>query len=115
MYSMKIAIPTTNGLLSMHFGHCEQFTFYDIDADNKTILQTGILDAPPHQPGLLPAWLHEQGVDCVIAGGIGMKAQQLFQQAGVDVIPGAPPIAPEEIVQQYLQNTLQCGTNACDH
>ena len=34
---MKIAIPVTGGRLSAHFGHCEQFSIFDVDSDGKKI------------------------------------------------------------------------------
>jgi hypothetical protein len=31
------------------------------------------------------------------------------------VIVGAAALTPEELVKQYLDNTLQTGGNVCDH
>ena len=95
---MRIAIPICEGVLSMHFGHCERFALVDIDPETKTIAGTTSVEPPPHEPGLLPGWLAERGVDLVIAGGMGVRAQQLFAQAGVNVITGAPAAQPESIV-----------------
>jgi len=110
-----IAIPLADGKLSMHFGHCAEFALVKVDPDTKKILGTTILPAPEHEPGLLPRWLPEQGATMVIAGGMGMRAQQLFAQNGVKVIVGAFPDTPENLVQAYLNGTLQTGDNACDH
>jgi len=44
-----------------------------------------LIDAPPHEPGLLPRWLHEQGAHLIIAGGMGHRAQELFVQNGIQV------------------------------
>ena len=70
---------------------------------------------PPHEPGVLPRWLHKLGANVIIAGGMGAKALDLFAQDGIDVLTGAPPLAPEELVQQYLDNSLKTGGNVCDH
>lgn len=110
---MKIAIPLAAGRLCMHFGHCEQFALVDIADGNAT--QTAMVTPPPHEPGLLPRWLHEQGVSLVIAGGMGQRAQQLFSQNGIKVVVGASAEAPEALVSAYLNGTLQCGGNTCDH
>ncbi len=112
---MRIAIPTCEGVLSMHFGHCERFAFVDIDPETKTISGTTSVEPPPHEPGLLPGWLHERGVNLVIAGGMGIHAQQLFSQAGVNVITGASAAQPESVVQDYLAGNLVTGANVCDH
>ncbi len=112
---MRIAIPLAAGRLSMHFGHCEQFALVDVDPDNKKIDNTELIDAPPHQPGLLPRWLHEQGANVIIAGGMGQRAQQLFAQNDIQVVIGASALTPEELVKAYLEGTLQTGENICDH
>jgi ATP-binding protein involved in chromosome partitioning len=112
---MKIAIPLAAGRLCMHFGHCEQFALVDVAENDGKAMQTTLVTPPPHEPGLLPRWLHQQGVTLVIAGGMGQRAQQLFGQSGVKVVVGAPPEAPEVLVSAYLDGTLQCGGNTCDH
>ena len=112
---MKIAIPVTNGKLSSHFGHCEQFAVIDADKEDKKIRGEQLLTPPLHQPGVLPRWLSELSVELIIAGGMGRRAQQLFGQNNIDVIVGAPDENPQELVKQYLAGQLQCGQNICDH
>ena len=112
---MRIAIPLADGRLAMHFGHCGQFAFVDVDEAAKQVLQTSLLSPPPHEPGLLPRWLHEHGVHLVIAGGMGQRALDLFAQNGVRVVVGAPSDAPSTIVAAYLDGKLAAGKNACDH
>ena len=51
---MRIAIPVADGRLAMHFGHCEKFALLDVDTDEKKIIKKEEIDAPPHEPGLLP-------------------------------------------------------------
>jgi len=112
---MKIAIPIANGKVCMHFGHCEQFALVEVDAGGKTITGTTYLTPPPHEPGVLPRWLHEQGADVIIAGGMGQRAQGLFAQNGIKVVVGAPAERPEDAVAAYLSGTLKVGRNVCDH
>jgi len=99
----------------MHFGHCEEFALFEVDTANKRILGERVVAAPPHEPGLLPRWLHEQGAGLIISGGMGARAQTLFAQQGIDVVTGAPPEAPAEVVRNYLDGNLQAGDNLCDH
>lgn len=113
--TMRIAIPLAEGRLTMHFGHCERFAFVNVDPEKKTILSVDFVDPPEHVPGLFPKWVHEQGADVVIAGGMGERAQGLFHEQGVEVVTGAPAELPEEIVVAYLSGTLVTGQNACDH
>ena len=70
---------------------------------------------PAHAPGVYPQWLGSIGVNVIIAGGMGQRAQQLFAQNGVEVIIGASADSPEELLLAYLQDTLMTGNNICDH
>ena len=112
---MKIAIPLAEGCLCMHFGHCEEFAFLDVDEENKTIVGESRLQPPAHEPGVLPRWLHEQGADVIIAGGMGMRAPQLFTSNDITVVVGAPAEQPEQLVAAYLSGVLETGDNVCDH
>jgi predicted Fe-Mo cluster-binding NifX family protein len=110
-----IAIPIAGGRLCMHFGHCEQFALLDVDTAEKKLLDSRNIDPPAHEPGLLPRWLHEQGANMVIAGGMGQRAQDIFAEQGINVIVGAPAETPDSLVRSYLDGTLQSGNNTCDH
>ncbi len=112
---MRIAIPVVEGKLSPHFGHCREFHLVDADAESKKITNTTIEAPPAHEPGVLPRWLHEHGADVIIAGGMGQRAQMLFQQAGIQVVVGTPVADPRDLVQAFLDGTLESGTNICDH
>jgi len=113
--TMRVAIPTANGKLAMHFGHCEQFAVIDVDPGTKRMAATEFLDSPPHQPGLLPRWLAEHDVNVIIAGGMGQRAQALFTENGIEVVIGAPVETPEVLAAAYADGTLQAGENICDH
>ncbi len=108
------AIPTENGLLCAHFGHCERFTLVEVGENGEPAVRE-VCEAPPHEPGLLPRWLAEKGVKTVIAGGMGARAQQIFAESGVRVLCGAPQAEPLRLVGDYLAGTLELGDNVCDH
>jgi len=112
---MKIAIPTADGRLAMHFGHCQQFALIDVDETSRKAAEPRFLTPPPHEPGVLPAWLSEQGATVIVAGGMGQRAQQLFTNHGIRVVLGAPAETPEAIVAAFLDETLAVGENPCDH
>jgi ATP-binding protein involved in chromosome partitioning len=111
---MKIAIPTENGVLCPHFGHCELFTIIDVDPQSKEIERTETLSPPPHERGVLPAWLNGLGCTHIIAGGMGGRAIALFQQNGVEVVYGAPSQKPEDLVLAFLNGQLETSSNLCD-
>jgi predicted Fe-Mo cluster-binding NifX family protein len=112
---MKIAIPTANGLLNAHLGHCQAFALLDVDKNTSKILARTDVPAPHHEPGVLPRFLAEKGVNLIIAGGMGMQAQNLFAANKIEVIVGAPCLSPEELAKAYLAGTLVSGMNVCDH
>lgn len=112
---MRFAIPISNGVLCAHFGHCEKFALIDADTENKIITAQETITAPEHQPGLLPRWLAGKKADFIIAGGMGMRAQNLFTENGIQVVVGAPVDSPENLVASYLEGTLRPGDNICDH
>ena len=109
----KIAIPVNNGVLDTHFGHAKQFAILSLREGQ--ISEDAIFDAPPHEPGLLPKLLSENGVTDVIAGGMGNKAIQLFQRAGVNVFVGAPQLPVRNLVEGFIHNTISFSANYCDH
>jgi Mrp family chromosome partitioning ATPase/predicted Fe-Mo cluster-binding NifX family protein len=109
----RFAIPLADGVLCNHFGHCELFAL--VDVRDGAVAEIDTVTPPPHEPGVLPKWLSGQGVTTIIAGGMGQRAQGLFKQNGITVAVGAPNLAPEELVRQYLAGSLVTGDNACDH
>lgn len=113
MSEKKLAIPSENGMLSKHFGHCRQFELIDIR--DGEVAHRQAVDPPPHQPGLLPKWLHEKGVTDLIAGGIGQKAIHLFQSFGIKVCYGIEMGPVDSIIDRFLKNDLEQGQNLCDH
>jgi ATP-binding protein involved in chromosome partitioning len=112
---MRCAIPVTGGMMSPHFGHCEQFALFDIDEQKKVITNKELISSPMHQPGLLPAWLAEKGVTVVIAGGMGPRALDIFRQNGISVVLGAMEGDPEKAILSHLDGSLAIGDNICDH
>lgn len=108
-----IAIPLEEGVLCSHFGHCQQFAVFSVV--NEDIIDAKLLTPPPHEPGLLPGWLAERGIDFVIAGGMGQRAIDLFKAQNIPVCVGAQIKDPKELVSDWLSKKLITGNNHCDH
>jgi Mrp family chromosome partitioning ATPase/predicted Fe-Mo cluster-binding NifX family protein len=111
--SFKVAVPLAGGVLCNHFGHCEHFAVLQVLEGE--ICQSELHVPPPHEPGVLPRWLGDLGVNLIIAGGMGQRALGLFAERGIKVVTGAPNLPPEVLVQNYLAGTLTTGPNVCDH
>lgn len=110
---MKIAIPTENGKLCSHFGHCESFTFADVDMQTKEI--KNIENKIPEE-GIScqsASWISEQGANIILAGGMGARPLGIFAQNGVKVIAGCPELPVEDVIKEYMNSTLTTGENSC--
>ncbi|MDD3777081.1 MAG: NifB/NifX family molybdenum-iron cluster-binding protein [Actinomycetota bacterium] len=107
---MKIAISTDNNMVSPHFGRCPQFTI--VDFEEGKIKEQKIIDNPGHHPGYLPQFLAEQGVSCIVAGGMGSRAEELFGQAHIDTVLGVQGEIPE-VIDKLLKGTLEGSPSAC--
>ena len=112
---IRIALPCDGSETVSHFGHAPKFAFFDVDPDSQAIVGTEVLDPPPHQPGVLPPWIADQGATVVLTPGMGGRAVQLFAERGVEVVLGIEPGDARSTVAAYLDRTLQSGANACDH
>ena len=110
-FYMKIAIPVLDGVLSPHFGQCQHFAVIELDPETKTVIKQEMMT--PHEPGSYPAWLAGLGCNLIIAGGMGGRAVNLFEQNGINVIMGASCVEPDKIINSYLNNELQSGNNMC--
>jgi predicted Fe-Mo cluster-binding NifX family protein len=113
--TIRIAIPVADGRLHGHFGGCPEFALVDADLQYQTVLTTTIVPAPPHQPGLLPLWLREQGVKAVIAGGIGRRALELFAQYGIGVHSGPTGTRVAVLAAAFLSGQLTATPEGCTH
>ncbi|MFP4620036.1 MAG: NifB/NifX family molybdenum-iron cluster-binding protein [Bacteroidales bacterium] len=109
----KIAVPVNEGELARHFGHCREFHLFEVN-DSK-IFSEETMTPPPHQPGVIPKWIHQQGATDVIAGGIGQRAIEIFNQLGINVYVGAPSKDSRSIIEEFLNDTLETQANLCDH
>ncbi len=111
--TQKIALPLQSGELCPHFGHCEAFAIFHIE-DGKIIREERV-DPPAHEPGSHPRFLKDLGCSVVIAGGMGMKAQEIFAVNGITVFYGVENKALQQIVESYIRGELVTGNNLCDH
>ncbi len=109
---MKVAISTENGYVSPHFGRCPSYTLVEI-REGKIIGREEIPN-PGHQPGFLPGYLAERGVHCIIAGGMGPRAQDLFAQNNIETIIGVEGQI-DDVIEKFLKNELKAGQDLCNH
>ncbi|QYZ79427.1 dinitrogenase iron-molybdenum cofactor biosynthesis protein [Methanofollis formosanus] len=109
---MKLAIAQDGEIVSAHFGHCESYAIFEVE-DGNLARQADLL-SPGHEPGRLPAFLAENDVKAVIAGGMGPRAVDLFHMNGIEVFLG---IAGEidAVAAAYAAGDLASGESTCTH
>lgn len=107
---MRIAISTDRDFVSAHFGRCPVFTLIDIE-NGKIGRRTEVAN-PGHQPGAIPEFLHKQGINCIIAGGMGMRATAFFEEYGIKTIVGVSGKI-NEVIEQLEKGTLEGGESLC--
>ena len=108
----KIALPTEKEQVATHFGRCPQYSLFQVE--NGEILEKKNIENPGHQPGFLPRFLKDEGVDCIIAGGMGRRAINIFSENDIEVVTGAKGEV-ENCLEAYLNDDLDAGDNICSH
>lgn len=109
---MKIAIATEGDHVAQHFGHCAEYTL--VVLEENRLISREVIANPGHQPGFLPGFLAQHGVSCIIAGGMGQRAQQLFTEQGIGTVVGVTGTI-EQVISDYLAGKLEAGESLCDH
>ncbi|HOU80273.1 MAG: NifB/NifX family molybdenum-iron cluster-binding protein [Methanoregulaceae archaeon] len=108
----RVAIAVDGNGVSSHFGHCEKFTVYHIR--NREIFHHEIILNPGHEPGKLPRLLASCGVTDILAGGMGMKAVQLFEEQGIHVMCGITgPV--DQVIRAFCEDRITAGESTCHH
>ncbi len=113
MKNGRIAIPSNgegglDGIRSGHFGHCDVFTF--IDVENGQVNKVSTIRNNGHVQGgcMVPVnLLAQHKVDALIVGGIGMRPLMGFRQAGISVYHDAERAEIKPVVADLIAGKLQ--------
>lgn len=110
---MRIAVTYEDGNIFQHFGHSEQFKFYDVEEGK--IVNTQVVDTNGQGHGALAGFLTGADVDVLICGGIGGGAQNALAQAGIQLYGGVAGSC-DAAVEALLANNLGYNPNVqCSH
>lgn len=109
---MRIAISTeTNqgldSIVAHHFGRCPYFAL--VDVDGLEIQEVQVIANPfyaSHQPGQVPAFIHQAQADVMLSGGMGGRAIDFFRQLGVQAATGATGTV-RVALERYLGGELR--------
>ena len=109
---MKVANPTEGIYISPHFGRCPSFTIAEIEGNKVVNRET--IDNPGHEPGLIPEFLKNLGVNTIIAAGMGSRATDLFNDYGISYVLGVDGKV-DGIIESFIKGELKGGKSSCDH
>lgn len=114
---MRIALSADNdagldSVISPHFGRCPYYVFVDVEGREVT----SVSSAPnpflaQHQPGAVPGFINDHGVNVMLTGGMGGRAVVFFDQFGIEPVTGASGTV-RHALEQYLGGQLS-GAAPC--
>ncbi|MCP4764592.1 MAG: dinitrogenase iron-molybdenum cofactor [archaeon] len=107
---MKYAISTDNGQVSPHFGRCPSYTILKIE--NGIITEKEEIPNPGHSTGAIPAYLNNLNVNVIIAGGMGHRAVEFFNDYKIETVVGVSGTI-SNVINNIKNGTLKGGNSMC--
>ena len=111
---MKIAVPTREGRVDDHFGHCAYYTIFDV-IDGKIVGESRM--ASPEgcgcKSGIAPV-LRQMGVSVMLAGNMGQGALNVLAAQRIQVVRGCSGDV-HELVVAFLKGEVSDNGEACSH
>ncbi|MBB5347094.1 dinitrogenase iron-molybdenum cofactor biosynthesis protein [Desulfoprunum benzoelyticum] len=112
MARVRIAIPSEgegglDGMRSGHFGHCDVFTF--VDLEDGVIKEVSTIPNVEHTQGgcMVPvSLLAQHKVNALVVGGIGMRPLMGFRQVGITVFHEDQRAAIRPVVEDLIAGKL---------
>ena len=110
-----IAIPTRDGMVDDHFGHCAYYTVVTLDEKNQVVKQER-LDSPEGCgcKSNIASAMQEMGITLMLAGNMGEGAYNKLNAHGISVIRGCHG-AIDDVLKAYQQGELKDSLESCDH
>jgi predicted Fe-Mo cluster-binding NifX family protein len=113
---MKIAVPVrADGQIDDHFGHCAYYGVYTVTEKGeitavKTLQSGQGCGCKSNIAGILAS----QGVEIMLAGGIGGGAINVLNHSGIDVVRGCSGNAAEA-VKLFATGQITDSGESCAH
>ncbi len=110
-----ITIPTRDGMVDNHFGHCAYYTVVTLDEKNQTVKQER-LDSPEGCgcKSNIASVMQDMGVTLMLAGNMGMGAYNKLSAHGIEVIRGCHG-KTDDVLKAFLNGELKDSLESCDH
>lgn len=107
---MRTVISTEGSMVAAHFGRCPSFTIVDIG--DGAVQKKEEIENPGHQPGFLPEFFRLKGVNCIVAGGMGVKAKMMFSDHDIETVIGVSG-GVDDVIAKLCDGSLQGGESLC--
>ena len=111
---MIIAIPYLEGEVNAHFGSTQAFLVAETaegQVQKSTVYE---VQGMQHDHSGIAGFLKEQGVEVILAGGMGGPMQQALKQAGFDLYCGVAGPA-DEAIEAFLRGKIEQSEATCGH
>jgi predicted Fe-Mo cluster-binding NifX family protein len=110
---IKLAVPTRDNKVDDHFGNCEAYNIFTIDASNKIEKQ----EIMPSTQGCgcksnIGKILKEKGVTIMLAGNMGDGAFKVLKHHGMEVYRGCSGEV-SLLVEAFLQGKINDSGDSC--
>lgn len=113
MSTTKIAVPTRNGAVDDHFGHCESYSIFTVE-NGRIAGEPESLPAPQGcgcKSGIASV-LQEKGVKVMLAGNMGNGALNVLGRHGIEVLRGCKGDV-RTLVETYLAGGIADSGEGC--
>ena len=112
---MKVAVPTRGNKVDDHFGHCEAYTVFSID-ENQKIISSELLPSPQGCgcKSNIASVLKEKGVSVMLAGNMGGGALNVLQNHGIQVFRGCSGDV-NQLIETFLKGNIEDSGEGCHH
>lgn len=110
---MRIALPSNGVEVDGHFGHCQSFTIFDVDDQNKIVAEE-VLTPPPGcgcKSSIVPQ-LASMGVSVMLAGNMGGGAVSVLASNGIKVVCGCSGNV-RDVAQAWLAGRIVDSGAGC--
>ncbi len=96
-----------------HFGRAPEFTLVKIE--NNKVVEKRVIPNPGHTVGSIPKLMKENDVNYMIAGGMGHRARDFFNQYNIEIITGVEGDI-DNIIEKILNGEIKNlqGENLCN-
>lgn len=97
---LKLAVPLAGGQVAEQLSQGKEFALFTVK--DSQVVDSKVVTPPDFRPGILPAWLERQGVTHIFATQVKDNVRRFFARLGVEVLPAAPGLTPEALVDRFL-------------